>query len=378
MHFIPQTSISNISPDEWPNNANPLVSYDLLALFESSGVITAENGWQPLHLCLYDDEDANSDKLIAVIPSYVKSHSYGEYVFDWAWADFYNQQGLDYYPKLISATPLTPCLAPKLLGDLTEIEQQNWYQALYKWQEDNGLSSWHINFDNGSLNPKLNVQLFERHDIQFHWANRNYQNFDDFLSRLKPKKRRNIQQERRKVQEAGWSFEKVYAKDVSQEQWSLFYNLYSHTFAKKSGWAQLNFKFFQGLSQALPDNCLLVLASKEGECKAASLFFVSDSHLYGRYWGAFEDFKGLHFETCYYQGIELAIELGLAIFEPGAQGEHKLARGFEPVITKSFHHIANDKTREPIQASVEQEKMHIQQRQAYYGLRSPYKDKYRA
>ncbi len=379
MIFIPQTDISNISPEDWPETSNPLASYDFLQLFETSGVIAPDNGWQALHLCLYEETDTDKNKLKAVIPSYVKSHSYGEYVFDWAWADFYHRRGLDYYPKLLSATPVTPCLAPKVIGSLSFEEQQSWFETIFDWSGQNQLSGWHINFDDQTsdslkqLTLPKEAALFERADIQFHWHNQDFQDFAEFLTSLKPKKRKNIHQERAKVLAAGWSFERVKAKDATKEQWRLFYQLYSHTFAKKSGWAQLNQEFFLGLSKALPDNCLLLFARKNNEVKAGALFFYSDTHLYGRYWGAFEDSPGLHFETCYYQGIEFAIENKLKIFEPGAQGEHKLARGFEPIITKSYHYISDQESRGAIKRSVISENQHTLQRKQYYIQHSAYK-----
>ncbi|MRX26619.1 GNAT family N-acetyltransferase [Kangiella sp. HZ709] len=379
MIFIPQTSISNIGCENWPDTTNPLVSYEFLKLFETSGVVTPDNGWQALHLCLYEEKNATNPTLKAVIPSYIKSHSYGEYVFDWAWADFYHRRGLDYYPKLLSATPVTPCLAPKIIGALSFEEQQSWFETICDWCEQSQLSGWHINFDDQmsdslkQLTLIKDAALFERTDLQFHWHNQGFQDFEEFLMCLKPKKRKNIRQERAKVQQAGWSFERVKAKDATKEQWLLFYQLYSHTFAKKSGWAQLNKEFFLGLSKALPDNCLLLFARKGDTVLAGALFFYSNSHLYGRYWGAFEDSSGLHFETCYYQGIEFAIENKLRVFEPGAQGEHKLARGFEPILTKSYHHISDQESRVAIEQSVISEKQLILQRRQYYIKHSAYK-----
>ncbi|NVJ67493.1 MAG: GNAT family N-acetyltransferase [Gammaproteobacteria bacterium] len=372
MKFIPQISISQIKPEQWPKNSNPLASYELLKLFEDSGVVTKENGWQPLHLCLYEDEQQTN--LLAVIPSYVKSHSYGEYVFDWTWANYYQQLGLDYYPKLLTATPLTPCLAPKILGELNHVQLQSWATTIAEWLEQYQISSWHLNFpDLGSQTSLKSLGFIERSDIQFHWRNQNYASFEDYLANLKPKKRRNIQQERRKVSEAGWRFHRKLAKEVSDEEWELLYQLYTHTFEKKAGWGQLNLAFFQGLRTAFPENAMLIFAKRQGQIKAASLFFISDSHLYGRYWGAFEQTGGLHFESCYYQGIEYAIEKGLEVFEPGAQGEHKLARGFDPIITNSYHYIIRHEHQESILRWVEQEKHQAEQRLGYYRQHSAYR-----
>ncbi len=372
MNFSPQISISNIKPEQWPKIDNPLASYELLQLFESSGVISAESGWQPMHLCLYCNDDLHD--LVAVIPSYIKSHSYGEYVFDWAWANYYHQNGKDYYPKLLTATPLTPCLAPKLLGELTLKEFQSWSYAITAWAKKHSLSSWHINFPEKSSQQNIgSLGFFKRLDIQFHWKNLEYRCFDDFLAALKPKRRKNINQERRKVKRAGWSFERKLAVEISQEEWLLFYQLYCHTFDKKAGWAQLNLKFFQGLSKALPESALVVFAYKDGNACAAALFFLSKTHLYGRYWGAFEQTDGLHFETCYYQGIEYAIEHNIQVFEPGAQGEHKLSRGFEPVLTHSYHYILDEQQRAPIQSWIQQEKHQVEQRLAYYRQHSAYR-----
>ncbi|WP_251359701.1 GNAT family N-acetyltransferase [Kangiella sp. TOML190] len=353
-----KTSISEIDASDWPQGSNILASYELLSLLEESAAISAKSGWQPLYFCLYREQ-----ALVAVIPSYIKSHSYGEYVFDWAWASAYQQSGLDYYPKLLTATPLTPCLAPKWLGDVAPEELATALESIKSWCRQQHLSSWHINFTTPQQAETLTQSdLYKRLDIQFHWTNRNYHSFDDFLAQLKPKKRRNIKQERAKLVKADWQFERKWAGDMGADEWQLFYELYSHTFDKKGGWAQLNLDFFLGLSRKLPNNCLVLFARKQNTTLAAALFFTSDTHLYGRYWGCFEDHAGLHFETCYYQGIEFAIEQGLQVFEPGAQGEHKLARGFDPVLTTSFHYIAQPQFAKAIGAWIEEEKHCIKQR----------------
>lgn len=373
MHLIPKLSINDIAPEQWPEVDNPLNKHAFLSLFEETLVVAAEKGWQPLHFCFYQDE--SEEKLLAIIPGYVKSHSYGEYVFDWAWANAYEQSGLDYYPKLLNATPLTPCLADKIIGHLSEAELTKTISLIKQWIGDNNFSGWHINFNTEEQASQLRQQqLWHRQDIQFHWNNHQYEGFSDFLSKLKPKKRRNIVQERRKVKEAGWSFEKVLAKEVSKEQWQLFYDLYSKTFAEKGGWAQLNLPFFQGLSASLPEEALVIFASSEGSIKAASLFFISKTHLYGRYWGALEYSPALHFECAYYQGIEYAIENNIETFEPGAQGEHKLARGFEATITDSFHYLIDKGFNPSIEQWIEQEKNHLSERFKYYKEHSAYRE----
>ncbi len=375
IELIPKLKLAEIGIEQWPSLDNPLCSYPLLELFESSGAISPEQGWQPLHLCLMAATAEKTKQLLAVMPSYIKSHSYGEYVFDWAWANGYERSGLDYYPKLLTATPLTPCLAPKILGLLDQGTFNRWIKGTKNWIENNGLSGWHINFNHSEEQQQWFEQadFWRRTDIQFHWHNQNYTCFEDFLSRLKSKKRRNILQERRKVKQAGWSFKRKFASEVSEQEWELFYQLYSHTFAKKGGWAQLNRRFFKGLSKALPENCLLIFALLDGKPQAASLFFLSNTHLYGRYWGTNIESSALHFETCYYQGIEYAIEQGLTVFEPGAQGEHKLARGFEAVTTYSYHYLVEQGLNQAISDWILQDNLLVKQRLSYYQTHSAYR-----
>lgn len=370
------THISDISPEQWPDNGNPLCSYNFYKNLEQSLVVTAEKGWQPVYFCYFSDNGS------WILPSFIKSHSYGEYVFDWAWADAHERSGLRYYPKLLSATPVTPCIAPKWIVDKGFESKQSLLTDLLasirEWLGEQGLSSWHINFADEPQSTFLSEQPFmERHDIQFHWANDNYQSFADFLTKLKAKKRKNIRQERRKVQQAGWSFKFKKAKDISKEEWRLVYQFYTNNFDKRGSWAQLTPEFFENLTALLPNNAMINFAYQQEKPLAMALFFLSETHLYGRYWGAEHNLdptvmKGVHFETCYYQAIEWAIENNLKTFEPGAQGEHKLARGFDPVLTRSFHQVVHPQFSEAIKNVIQQENAHKQQALEYYQQHSAY------
>lgn len=376
------SKITDIPAEQWPELDNPLCCYSFYKNLEESLVITSENGWQPIYFCYF------TDKCSWVLPSFIKSHSYGEYVFDWAWADAYERSGMSYYPKLLSATPVTPCLAPKwIISDDSELSDEllaELLMAISRWLKEQGLSSWHINFANQPQVEKLsklsklpNQSFMERLDIQFHWTNDNYQSFIDFLSKLKAKKRKNILQERRKVQQAGWSFQFKLAKNISIEEWGLVYQFYKNTFDKRGGWAQLTPDFFINLSKSLPDNAMVNFAYQDDKPLAMALFFISKTHVYGRYWGFAngldkELLKGVHFESCYYQAIEFAIEHGLHTFEPGAQGEHKIARGFEPVLTHSFHQVVHPQFSEAIGNVIQQENAHKQQALEYYQQHSAY------
>ncbi|RDX37274.1 N-acetyltransferase [Kangiella sp. HD9-110m-PIT-SAG07] len=379
-------SIKDVSAEEWEallkylpikQQDHPFIQYEFLLALEETRSVSVDSGWQPCHLVFYQ-----GDELVAALPNYLKGHSYGEYVFDWAWADAYERHGLEYYPKSLSAIPMTPITGPRLLSSLDATSTPSLVEAVIRWVEQSQMSSWHLNFVSGEASEQLiSSQLLKREDIQFHWHNQGYQDFGEFLTSLKAKKRKNIVRERREFQEqgteqeksSGWSFEWLDGHTASEEDWQLFDRMYRNTFDKKGGWAQLSHDFFGACAKAMPDQTLLLLAKHEAKPIAGAFFMRSESALYGRYWGCFEDVDFLHFETCYYQGIEYAIEHGLSLFEPGAQGEHKLARGFMPVSTHSLHYVSRPEFREAISHAITQEEEWLDIRYQDYLKHSPYK-----
>jgi predicted N-acyltransferase len=315
----------------------PFLSYAFLHALHASGSAAPESGWQPQFLLLYDAADV----LAAALPLYVKGHSYGEYVFDWAWADAYARNGLDYYPKLLSAIPFTPVAGSRLLA-VDAAARAALIDVLTATQSATEVSSTHILFP-----PEDEAQALKdagfllRSGVQFHWLNRGYASFDDFLATLEPKKRKNIRAERRKVVDAGVTMRRVRGADATREDWVLFNRCYRNTYKDHHSTPYLNLDFFLRIGATMPDNILLVIAELEGRAVAASLVIHDADTLYGRYWGALEHVPCLHFEAAYYQPLEFCIEQGIATFEGGAQGEHKMARGFLPTKTWSAHWLAH-------------------------------------
>ena len=306
----------------------PFLRSEFFAALEQSGSTSAESGWQPLHLAEGD----------TFIPRYAKSHSRGEYVFDYSWADAYQRAGLPYYPKWLTAIPFTPCGGPRWAGDdhraLALIGE-----ALEEAVEQQ-LSSWHILFPQRSHLALLEgEQWLLRRGVQYHWQNRDYQEFADFTAQMNSRKRKMVNRERRMVADSGLQITLLYGERIDVELWRQFHTLYQLTYLKRSGGrGYLNEPFFQQLGATMADQLALVCAHDGGgRLIAASLFFYDHSTLYGRYWGCLEEYDFLHFELCYYRGIELAIARGLSRFDAGAQGEHKIVRGFEPVETHSLH-----------------------------------------
>ncbi|QAU34808.1 GNAT family N-acetyltransferase [Janthinobacterium sp. 17J80-10] len=316
-------------------DANPFLSYAFLSALHDTGCASADTGWRPQYLCLWQGK-----ALHAALPLYAKSHSYGEYVFDWAWADAYSRHGLPYYPKLLAAIPFTPVSGNRLLAR-DDAARQALVAALGELQKNAGLSSTHVLFPTETEAQLLQQAGFMlRSGVQFHWENRGYADFSDFLSTLERKKSKNIRAERRKVAEAGVTFRQVEGTEATAADWGFFYRCYANTYAEHHSTPYLNPAFFERIGKTMPQHILLVLAERDGAPIAASLV-VHDRHaLYGRYWGALEQVPCLHFETAYYQPLEFCIRRGIPAFEGGAQGEHKLARGFLPRQTWSAHWIA--------------------------------------
>ena len=348
---------------------NPFLSYAFLHALHESGSASADTGWQPQFLALYD-----GDKLAAAMPLYVKSHSYGEYVFDWAWADAYHRNGQEYYPKLLSAIPFTPVTGPRMLA-VDARARTALITVLRGTQEASEVSSTHILYP-----PEEQVKELEdagfmlRSGVQFHWLNAGYASFDEFLDTLEKKKRKNIRAERRKVRDAGVTMRRVRGVDATDADWKLFNRCYQRTYKAHHSTPSLNLDFFQRIGRSMPDNILLVIAEREGKPIASSMVIHSETTLFGRYWGELEHVPCLHFETAYYQPLEFCIEQKIAVFEGGAQGEHKMARGFLPTKTWSAHWLAHPAFADAIERFLEREKGGIDEYIDELNDRNPFKD----
>jgi uncharacterized protein len=331
------SSISDIDPAAWNALAgdNPFVRHAFIDALHETGCAAPAKGWGPQYILLKND-----GALKAAMPLYLKGHSYGEYVFDWSWADAYYRHGLDYYPKLLCAVPFTPVRGPRLLVSSPE-DRMRLIAAALSLSKELRVSSFHCLFpDDADVDAFDSSGLMLRHGVQFHWHNAAYTTFDDFLASLNHDKRKKIRQERRKVREAGITFQWREGTDITEADWAFFYRCYARTYREHHSTPYLNLAFFQRIGHAMPENLLLVLAYRDGRAIAASLEVHNGTRLYGRYWGALEHHPVLHFETCYYQVIEYCIARGIQVFEGGAQGEHKMARGLMPVETRSAHWIA--------------------------------------
>jgi predicted N-acyltransferase len=320
-------------------------------------------GWYPVYFLVH-----RGDKLLAAVPCYIKTNSYGELVFDHAWVNAYQRSGLDYYPKLVTAIPYTPATGDRFLIDLAAVEQAEdrarlrelLCRAIQGFCDEQNMSSWHILFAEKALLDELaGHDLLLRSDVQFHWQNDNYRSFDDFLAQLSSRKRKNLKKERRSIAEQGLDIRMQAGGELSEAEWRKLYSLYAGIYTRKYGTATLTPGFFQHLGKTMPKQVLAAVTRDGGEIVAASLFFRSDTHLYGRVWGCDGYYPHLHFESCYYQGIDYCIAEGLTTFDPGAQGEHKLARGFLPTQTWSGHWIAHPQFREAIEQFLRQELRYI-------------------
>ncbi len=341
--------IDAVAWDALRADENPFVSHAFLSALEDTGCIRASRGWQAHHLGLYANE-----RLIAAAPLYLKGNSHGEFVFDWGWARAWERAGGEYYPKLLNAVPYSPVPGPRLLAgndEGTAALQRNLVEAMHDEARRLGLSSIHANF---LLAPELDAfdaSWLGRSDVQFHWHNGGYRHFPDFLAALSHKKRKNIQRERSQVAVSGLAIEWRSGDTLDGAEWDRVHELYEATFDAKGNHAVLSAAFFRRLGE-LGTLAQVALARQDGEIAAMALFVQGDGVLYGRYWGTSMDVPGLHFELCYYRGIEYAIAHQLRRFEPGAQGEHKLARGFLPVRTHSRHWLANKDFRAAVAASL--------------------------
>ncbi len=340
------SSLSKIGQPAWDAlvqlqpDANPFLSFAFLDALHESTCASAKSGWQPQFLTIWRGEEP-AQELVAALPLYVKSHSYGEYVFDWAWADAYERNGLEYYPKLLSAIPFTPVTGSRLLTRDAEA-MAALIAALLAVQQGNSFSSTHILYPPPAQADILRDAGFMlRTGVQFHWLNAGYKDFDAFLETLERKKRKNIRAERRKVHDAGVTFRHVPGHEASDADWIFFKRCYDHTYAAHHSTPYLNLDFFQRIGKTMPQNILLIVAEQDGMPIASSLLIHDEKTVYGRYWGAIKHIDCLHFETAYYQPLEFCIANNMACFEGGAQGEHKMARGFLPQKTWSAHWLAH-------------------------------------
>ena len=351
----------------------PFLRHEFLAAMEHCGAVAPATGWQPEHGVLRDN-----GRIIAIMPLYRKSHSWGEYVFDQSWAQAYTQHGLAYYPKFLTAVPFTPCQGPRM-AIAPDRQAEDIVPLLFDSVIDrakaSGISSWHCLFPGADLRDHLQrLGLIRREDVQFQWFNRGYRDFDDYLASLTAAKRKMVKRERRKVGEQGIELLALAGRDIGESDWQAFYRFYALTYLKRRLQPYLNPDFFLQLAANMPEQLRLVLALKHQQPIAASLFFVGGDTLYGRYWGCAEDYDALHFEACYYQGIAYCIENGLLRFDSGAQGEHKITRGFEPVITSSCHWIADPRFASVIAGLVERERRHVARYQADAANYLPFKN----
>jgi predicted N-acyltransferase len=364
-------AIDAVAWDALGAGGNPFVAHAFLAGLERHGCIRADYGWRAHHLTLHQ-----GNRLVAAAPVYLKGNSHGEYVFDWAWADAWERHGLAYYPKLLCAVPYSPVGGPRLLvGDGPGAAERA--AALVAALEHEagrlGLSSIHVNFTGPADNAVLaRAGWLARCDWQFHWHDRGWRDFDDFLAALNHRKRKNIRQERAQVARAGVDCEMRHGDELVEADWCDLHALYLHTFEERGNHPALTLDFFRHLGAVMPRKVLAVLCRRGGATIAGALFLRGDDTLFGRYWGAFEPVPGLHFEACYYQGIEYCLRHGLQRFEPGAQGQHKLARGFLPERTHSFHWIADPRFRRAIAAHLEDEAPAIEDWRDALMQHSPY------
>ncbi len=368
-------SIDEIDASAWnriAGDAYPFLRHEFFAAAEKSGCVSPDTGWTPRHLALYGADG----KMRAAMPLYEKSHSWGEFVFDWSWAQAYQRAGIDYYPKLISAVPFTPAPSTRIM--LSDPEDKDLASMLLnsaiQLADDTGCSSFHVLFPEPDELPVLRESGLQlRKDCQFHWHNQGYRDFDEFLATFSSSKRKKAKRERRRVAENGITFRWLHGEDTDRAIWKDVYQLISVTFLRRGSMPYFDLDFFLDVSKHLPGTILLVLAERNGALIAAAVFYESDEVLYGRYWGADAHYDSLHFETCYYQGIEYCIANDKKIFEPGTQGEHKISRGFVPTTTWSAHWLARPEFYSAIRSYLREEGRHIDRYMEAAGNHSPYR-----
>ncbi len=352
---------------------NPFISHEFLRALEESGCVGGRSGWSPAYLLVEDGED----RLLAAAPSFLKSHSQGEYVFDHSWAEAYQRAGGRYYPKIQVAAPFTPATGPRLLvasGPRAEEARAGLIAGLEALRDQTEASSVHVTFaGEPDVAALREAGYLERHDLQFHWFNEGFGRYDDFLATLASRKRKALKRERREALAAGITIEVLSGSDLTEAVWDDFHAFYEDTGSRKWGRPYLNRAFFSCVGAAMGERIVLVMARREGRYIAGAINFRGANTLYGRNWGCIEDHPFLHFEVCYHQAIDYAIAQGLARVEAGAQGEHKLARGYRPVVTRSLHHLAEPGLERAVAHFLTRERAQIAEAQAALAAESPFR-----
>lgn len=345
-------SIDKIDELTWQSlvdSSSPFLNYKFFKALENSQSVCSDKGWQPHHLLCSSVKNIN-----AILPMYIKEHSWGEYVFDWAWADAYQEHNVPYYPKLVATVPFTPISTTKLITKNIELSQV--FSVLTAHCLEQNINSWHILYAQEShIKPLILEDVYQRYTVQFHWFNHRFNDFDAFLSTFTARKRKNVKKERLSIAQQNIKVRRILGKNISQQELDFFYLTYQLTYLKRGHSPHLTADFFAKAIKLFPDNILLVIASLDGSDIACAWFFFDEHQLYGRYWGCTQTCNNLHFELCYYQGIEFCIEHKLQAFNPGAQGEHKIQRGFKPVLTHSYHWIKHLGFRPAIKQFCQQE-----------------------
>lgn len=352
------TALNGIAASQWDallGDAQPFLQHAFLSALEDSGSVGGRSGWQPAHQVLRGEQG----RVLAAMPAYIKSHSYGEYVFDHGWADACQRAGITYYPKLLGAIPFSPVSGQRLLGDPAAAAQL--LDQLTASLAEQGLSSLHINFTSPADDALLQGRegWLQRLGCQYHWGNRGYRDFQDFLDSLSSRKRKQMRKEREQVAGQGIEFDWREGGQLSELEWDFVYLCYANTYRVRGQLPYLTRAFFSLLAERMPQMIRVVLAHQSGRPVAMAFSLVGGDSLYGRYWGCLAEFDRLHFETCFYQGMDYAIAQGLQRFDAGAQGEHKLIRGFEPVLTHSWHYLCHPGLRAAVADFLEQERVGV-------------------
>lgn len=355
MPMLTLSRLSDLAASAWDAllpTAQPFLRHAFLAAMEDSASVGGRSGWQPAHRLWLDDRE----RPLAALPAYLKHHSYGEYVFDWSWAEACQRAGIAYYPKLLCAVPFTPVGGARLLGEAGAAGRL--LDAVTAGLEQQGLSGLHVNFTDPAADALLEGRegWLERLGCQFHWRNRGYRDFQDFLDALASRKRKQLRKEREQVAGQGIDFDWREGHQLSEAEWDFVHACYANTYRVRGQAPYLTRAFFSLLAERMPEAIRVVLARQGGKPVAMAFSLVDGDSLYGRYWGCLAEFDRLHFETCFYQGIDYAIARGLQHFDAGAQGEHKLIRGFEPVITRSWHYLVHPGLRHAVAGFLEQER----------------------
>lgn len=369
-------SINDIPEAEWDicvGAEYPFLLHAFMSALEDSGSVSPKTGWLPQHLVYRD----SSGKLVGAVPLYLKGHSYGEYVFDWGWADAFEKAGQKYFPKLLSAVPFTPVTCPKLLvrpGENQSEVRSILTSGLVSALEQLNVSSLHINFSpQGEWEFLGKAKFLKRQGIQYHWNNNGYSSFDDFLNSLTSRKRKAIRKERKAANESGVKIRSLTGAEIEKRHWDAFFQFYVDTTDRKWGSAYLNRDFFTLLGERMADKVLLIIAEYDTRLVGGALNFIGKDTLFGRNWGCLADFKFLHFEACYYRAIDFAIEKGLSRVEAGAQGEHKIQRGYIPTLTYSNHYIDDLGFRDAVAQFLRRESAYIVEQKTYLDQTTPFR-----